>query len=133
MTRTIAGTKSDNYHFDPAANEVTFINAIGGSAEFFFHKAKQSGVLYLLELDYPTCVCDMAGDQGTIGGYSWGNQRCVGKPLGQMLDDPNWLVGPNANPVKDPITGITTGTWLLCACIYSELVLLYFLSDPPIV
>ena len=28
----------------------------------------------------------MAGDQGTIGGYSWGNQRCVAKPLGQMLD-----------------------------------------------
>jgi len=54
----------------------------------------------LLELGYPTCICDMAGDQGTIGGYSWGNQRCVNRPLGEMLDDPVWLVGPQANPVK---------------------------------
>ena len=100
MTRTIEGVKSDNYKFDPNANDVTFINAIGGSAEFFYHVAKQSGVLYLVELDYPTCICDMAADQGTIGGYSWGTQRCVDRPLGQMLDDPNWLTGPYANNVK---------------------------------
>jgi len=100
MTRTIAGVKTDDYKFDPNANDVTFINAIGGSAEFQYHVAKQSGVLYLVELDYPTCICDMAADQGTIGGYSWGTQRCVGRPLGQMLDDPNWLTGPFANNVK---------------------------------
>jgi hypothetical protein len=100
MTRSIQGQKSDNYFFDPNANAVTFINAIGGSADFYFHTAKQSGVLYLVELDYPTCICDMAADQGTIGGYSWGTQRCVDKPLGQMLDDPAWLTGPYANNVK---------------------------------
>merc|ERR1712203_340147 len=86
--------------FDPAANQITFINAIGGSADFTFHKKKESSGIYLLELDYPTCVCDVAADQGTIGGFSWGSQRCTPKPLGEMLDDPVWLVGPQANPVK---------------------------------
>jgi hypothetical protein len=100
VTRSIAGVQSDNYKFDPSANQVTFINAIGGSADFTFHKKKESSVIYLLELDYPTCVCDVAADQGTIGGYSWGTQRCTPKPLGEMLDDPVWLVGPQANPVK---------------------------------
>ena len=100
MTRSIEGVKSDDYKFDPNANDVTFINALGGSADFQFHIAKASGVLYLVELDYPTCICDMAADQGTIGGYSWGTQRCVDRPLGQMLDDPNWLTGPFANNVK---------------------------------
>jgi len=100
VTRSIAGVESDNYKFDPSANQVTFINAIGGSADFTYHTKKESSVIYLLELDYPTCVCDVAADQGTIGGYSWGAQRCTPKPLGEMLDDPVWLVGPQANPVK---------------------------------
>ena len=31
MTRTIAGAHSDNYKFDPNANQITYINALGGS------------------------------------------------------------------------------------------------------
>jgi hypothetical protein len=72
-------------------------------------QVKSSGELYFVELDYPTCICNVAADQGTIGGYSWGNQRCVGKPLGQMLDDPAWLVGPHANIVDG---GCVFPTWL---------------------
>ena len=103
MTRTIAGVKSDNYKFDPAANQVTYINALGGGPDFEFHKQKASGVVYMIELDYPTCICDKAGDQGTIGGYSWGSQRCVGKPLGDMLDDAGWDNPTNkrVNPTCD--------------------------------
>jgi len=100
LTRSIMGAASDDFKFDPTANQVTFINAIGGSAEFTYHVKKESHVVYMFELDYPTCVCDVAADQGTIGGFSWGAQRCVARPLGEMLDDPAWLVGPQANPVK---------------------------------
>jgi hypothetical protein len=107
MTRSVKGTKADDYHFDPTLNQLTFINAIGGGPYLQFHVAKASNVVYLIELDYPTCICDMAGDQGTIGGYSWGNQRCVAKPLGQMLDDPAWLTGPFANPVTQPDGSVT--------------------------
>jgi len=101
MTRTIAGAHSDNYKFDPNANQITYINALGGSADFEFHEAKASGVVYMLELDYPTCICNVAGDQGTIGGYSWGTQRCVGRPLGVMLDDPGWESNKRVNPTCD--------------------------------
>jgi hypothetical protein len=100
VTRSIEGKASDVYKFDPTANQVTYINAVGGGPDFEFHQAKASGVLYLVETDYPTCICNFAGDQGSIGGYSWGNQRCVDRPLGQMLDDPMWLTGPNANNVN---------------------------------
>ena len=100
LTRSIKGAKSDNFHFDPTANAITFINAIGGSATFDYHVQKASSVIYLVELDYPTCICNQAADQGSIGGYSWGTQRCVAKPLGQMLDDPAWLTGPDKNVVN---------------------------------
>ena len=30
MTRSVKGTKADDYHFDPTLNQLTFINAIGG-------------------------------------------------------------------------------------------------------
>jgi len=68
VTRSIEGKASDVYKFDPTANQVTYINAIGGGPDFEFHQAKASGVVYMVELDYPTCICNFAGDQGSIGG-----------------------------------------------------------------
>jgi len=102
FTRPIKGdhSLSNWYDFDPNANQIAFINSIGGGPTFEYHVKKRSGVLYFVEADYPTCICDVAGDQGTIGGYSWGTQRCVDRPLGQMLDDPAWLTGPDANVVN---------------------------------
>lgn len=29
---------------------------------------------------------------------AWGAQRCVGRPLGQMLDDPKWESNGRVNP-----------------------------------
>ena len=29
-------------------------------------------------------------DEGTLGGFAWGGQRCSPRPLGQMTADPKW-------------------------------------------
>merc|ERR1711988_1775655 len=57
--------------------------------------------------DYPTCICNVAAMQGTIGGFAWGADRCVGRPLGQMPDDPafndksQWYYNHGVNPTCD--------------------------------
>jgi hypothetical protein len=43
MTRTIKGAHTDNYHFDPNANSLTFINAIGDTPYFMKHKVGGEG------------------------------------------------------------------------------------------
>ena len=54
--------------------------------------------MYFVETEFPTCLCDVATDQGTLGGYAWGGQRCVAKPLSEMLDDPAFPENNNVNP-----------------------------------
>jgi hypothetical protein len=69
MTRSIAGTAADDMKFDVSANSMPFINAVGIN-EYFMqgHAVKATGVMYFVETDYPTCLCDVASDQGTLGG-----------------------------------------------------------------
>ena len=99
VTRSIEGTKEDNMIFNPRANNMPYINAIGNDAVFMDgHSQKATGVMYFVETAFPTCLCDFAADQGTLGGYAWGSQRCVGKPLGQMLDDTAFPENNNINP-----------------------------------
>ena len=72
--------------FNPNDNSMPFINAIGNDHVFEHgHSLKATGVMYFIETEYPTCLCDFATDQGTLGGYAWGAQRCVGPPLGMMM------------------------------------------------
>ena len=40
LTRSVGGAASDDHRFDATANELTYINAVGGSAQFEFHKAR---------------------------------------------------------------------------------------------
>lgn len=87
MTRTLKGPQ---FTFDPNVNSLAFINAIGASPDFGYHVNKSSSLMYFVESDAPTCICDVAADQGTLGGFAWGSQRCLPRPLGQMLDDPGW-------------------------------------------
>ena len=99
MTRSIEGTEEDNMRFNPLDNSIPFINAIGNDDVFEHgHNLKATGVMYFFETAFPTCLCDFATDQGTLGGYAWGSQRCVAKPLGMMLDDPAFPENNNVNP-----------------------------------
>ena len=40
LTRSVGGAASDDHRFDATANELTYINAVGGSAQFEFHKVR---------------------------------------------------------------------------------------------
>merc|ERR550514_1831361 len=55
-------------------------------------------MMYMVEVAAPTCVCRDGSGQGTIGGFAWGAQRCVQRPLGQMMDDPKWESNGRVNP-----------------------------------
>lgn len=66
MTRTLEGR---HFSFDSRQNSLAFINAIGGSPDFGYHVNKSTSLMYFVEADAPTCICDVAADQGTLGGY----------------------------------------------------------------
>lgn len=98
VTRSFEGISADHFTFNALANSVPYINALGATPDLSYHRNKSTGSAYFVELDGPTCVCNMAADQGTIGVFAWGAQRCTPRPSGQMLDDPYWPDNNFVNP-----------------------------------
>jgi hypothetical protein len=90
VTRSLKGMTPQHYTFNNAENAIEFITAIGSGKQFAYHKAKSSGTMYFAEVGAPTCLCNVGYDEGTLGGFAWGGQRCASPPLGQMVGDPRW-------------------------------------------
>lgn len=75
---------SSHYTFSGNENSIDFIAAVGSSPTFGYHKVKASGTMFFAEVGSPTCLCNVGYDEGTLGGFAWGGQRCSAPPLGQM-------------------------------------------------
>lgn len=52
---------------------------------------------FFVEVSAPTCLCSVGYDEGTLGGFAWGGQRCSSPPLGQMVGDPRWNISSGIN------------------------------------
>ena len=90
VTRALKGKTAAHYSFTGADAKIDFIMSVGNGAEFGYHKAKASGSIYFVDVAAPTCLCSVGYDEGTLGGFSFGGQRCSPRPLRQMTDDPAW-------------------------------------------
>ena len=90
VTRSMKGMTPNHYTFKGQVNSIDYIMALGFGAEFAYHKVKSAGTMFFTEVGSPTCVCSVGYDEGTLGGFAWGGQRCSPPPLGQMIHDPLW-------------------------------------------
>jgi hypothetical protein len=57
LTRPLKGATKDYYTFTLDAPKLPFINAVGSTPDFRYHKDKNLGDLTLIALDGPTCIC----------------------------------------------------------------------------
>ena len=90
VTRQMKGMTPNHYTFRGQQNSLDYITALGFDGTFKYHKVKAAGTMYFTEVGSPTCVCSVGYDEGTLGGFAWGGQRCSPPPLGQMISDPKW-------------------------------------------
>lgn len=97
VTRSLKGMTPSHYTFRGPENKIDFISSLGYGAVFGYHKVKASGTMYFTEVGAPTCLCSVGYDEGTLGGFAWGGQRCSSPPLGQMVGDPRWNVSTGIN------------------------------------
>lgn len=65
LTRPMKGETPDHFTFNISDSSIDFINAIGKSSEFAYHKSRASATLSLKVEGAPTCVCD-TGSKGYI-------------------------------------------------------------------
>ena len=114
VTRSLKGMTPSHYTFRGPENKIDFISSLGYGAVFAYHKVKASGTMYFTEVGAPTCLCSVGYDEGTLGGFAWGGQRCSSPPLGQMVGDPRWNVSTGING-----TGNSTNwpSWCVCVCV----------------
>jgi len=92
LTRSFKGLTPDHYSFSPAVTSIPFINAIGSTPDFSYHKIKKSANLELTAEDGITCLCNN-GLQGWINGIRF-TKNCVPEPTADLLQQKNptcWL------------------------------------------
>ena len=97
VTRSMKGMTPSDYSFRGQVNTIDFITALGAGPTFAYHQVKSSGTMYFAEVSAPTCLCSVGYDEGTLGGFAWGGQRCSSPPLGQMVGDPRWNISTGIN------------------------------------
>eukprot|EP01051_Picozoa_sp_SAG22_P009427 SAG22_NODE_787_length_7239_cov_4.418487_6_plen_722_part_00 len=90
VTRSMKGMTPSHYSFRGQENSIDFITAIGEGPAFAYHKTKAAGTMFFAEVGAPTCLCTVGYDEGTLGGFAWGGQRCSPPPLSSFLADPHW-------------------------------------------
>ena len=90
VTRNMKGMTANHYTFKGQQNSIDYISALGEGPTFAYHKVKSAGTMFFTEVGSPTCLCSVGYDEGTLGGFAWGGQRCSPPPLGQMIHDPRW-------------------------------------------
>eukprot|EP00658_Telonema_sp_P-2_P017566 TRINITY_DN16837_c0_g1_i21.p1 TRINITY_DN16837_c0_g1~~TRINITY_DN16837_c0_g1_i21.p1 ORF type:complete len:697 (-),score=123.62 TRINITY_DN16837_c0_g1_i21:336-2426(-) len=79
LERALTGT---HYSFDPAAEAVSTIAAVGSTASFSYHKTRSSSMLMLVRATGPACVCS-GGTTGSIDGVAF-NNHCQAQPLSDL-------------------------------------------------
>lgn len=89
LTRGVAGRTADHYSFNPAQGTLNFINAVGKSGVFAYHKAKTASQMHLQVGGAPTCICD-TGAKGYIHTDMNPNKRqfsknCLKQPESDLL------------------------------------------------
>ena len=100
MSRSMKGESSQYYSFDfSGPSLVPFINAVGSTPTFSYHKAKSPASLLLLPVAAPACVCSGSklsfGDGSCKGGISY-------VPTGQKEDTGAGMVNFNNRCAPDP-------------------------------
>mmetsp|Transcript_11909 Transcript_11909/g.30617 ORF Transcript_11909/g.30617 Transcript_11909/m.30617 type:complete len:553 (+) Transcript_11909:1-1659(+) len=65
VSRPFKGLTPKHYNFNPTAESVNFIGAIGRSPSFSYHRARGASALSLKALGVPTCICN-TGKKGYI-------------------------------------------------------------------
>jgi hypothetical protein len=65
LSRGVVGMTKDHYTFDPSQGTLNFINAIGKTPNFSYHKTRASAQMHLQIEGAPTCICD-TGTKGYI-------------------------------------------------------------------
>lgn len=101
VTRPLKGMTPNHYSFDISqATQINMIAAAGQSQEFAYHKAHSNGLLPLMALQEPNCMCDM-GSVGTMCDNNGTNcevftKNCVPAPAGDLLTQKN----PTCNSIQ---------------------------------
>ena len=94
VTRPLKGLTKDHYTFNPSEQpQINMISAVGSSQVFGYHKAHTTGVLPLLAIREPNCICDL-GSTGTMCDDKGANcetftKNCVPAPAGELLTQRN--------------------------------------------
>jgi len=83
LTRAIKGVTGDHYTFDTTKGSINFINAIGSTPDFSYHKMKATAKITISILDVATCVCDF-GISGTINGLAF-SKYCAPEPIADLV------------------------------------------------
>lgn len=89
LTRPLAGATRDHYTFDTSKGTLPFINAVGSSAVFAYHKARSAATMAFHTLGADTCVCD-TGDVGYISsdmnpGLTKLTKHCAPEPASDLV------------------------------------------------
>eukprot|EP00052_Salpingoeca_macrocollata_P033565 m.8803 g.8803 ORF g.8803 m.8803 type:complete len:472 (-) comp5299_c0_seq1:43-1458(-) len=101
LTRPFVGLTPDHYTFNPSYNAtIKFINAVGSSQVFAYHRAHSSDVLTVTAVDQPTCLCNI----GAVGQLCENDGKaceqfvksCVAAPDGDLLTQRN----PTCNSIQ---------------------------------
>jgi len=83
LTRSLDGSSSQHYSFDPSVNSVPIVAARGCGLTFAKHCGHAAADLNFLAVGVPVGICE-SGISGTVGGNRFSNKRCAPFPRSDL-------------------------------------------------
>jgi len=109
LSRKFKGLTPDHFTFNILQTAIPFINAIGSTKTFSYHKFKMSSILNLVALDGSTCICK-GSEKDYINDIAF-EKFCAPPPTGDLLQQ------------KNPTCSLATYSGGLCCCRHGMILL----------
>jgi len=87
LSRAFKGVTADHYTFDPDITNFPFINAVGNTPDFSFHRNKATSTITFTALDTATCICNN-GFHAYVNNLQFG-RYCAPEPTGDLVQQKN--------------------------------------------